>query len=268
MPPKKQTINTMNKQKRIPRPIGTTELSKLYNDKQITKEELNKHIISHYINTDYRLNNIKLNLEQFSLITGITTEEVLPYIMNKQKLQYNFLDDDDKQRLYGELSSMILMGSLKDRLALEQHTTLLLESQGASYKPFISSEVTKALKLLIDSNNSMLQVHQRFFGQSAPTITINNNNVQNTLSVSEAQMLIQSNKDVRPLLEDPEAKEQLYLQHNLSSMPEINANKQQGIDTSREGLNFNKVLQDNNQVLGHIDRRADEYQIDLEADEV
>ena len=259
-----------NKPKRIPRPKGTTELSNQYHQGNITLDDIHNHIITHYINTDYRLNGIKLNLEQFTMITNIPIAKVYPYILQSQQLQYNFLDDQDKQRLYGELLNSILNWSLKDRLAVEQHVATLLSSQGNSYKPFISGEVTKALKLMLDSNASMLQVHQRFFGQNAPTITINNTQVQNSLSVSDAHMMIQSNQDIKPLLEDSEARQQLYLKHNLDTVPEINANLQQGIDTSREGLNFNKVIMDSNMVEkeGHIDRRAEELEIDLEQDSI
>lgn len=259
-----------NKPKRIARPKGTTELCNQYNNGNITIDDIHNHIITHYINTDYRLNGIKLNLEQFTMITNIPISKVYPYILQTQQLQYNFLDQEDKQRLYGDLLNGILNWSLKDRLAVEQHVATLLQSQGNSYKPFISGEVTKALKLMLDSNASMLQVHQRFFGQNAPTITINNNNVQNTLSVSDAHMLIQSNQSIKPLLEDSEARQQLYLKHNLDSVPEINANMQTGIDTSREGLNFNQVIMDSNIIedQGHIDRRAEEYEIDLEQDSI
>lgn len=263
--------NNMNTIKRIPRPKGTTELS-ITNNKVQTEESLNdlkNHIIKSYVYTDYRYNGNKLNLEQFSMITGIPINDIYPYIMDYQKLGYNFLDNKDKEKLYGELTSSILGVTLKDRLAVEQHVACMLESQGASYKPFISSEVTKALKLLLESNNTMLNVHHRLFGQQAPTTVINNNQIQ-SLSVSEAQMMIQSNSEVRPLLEDKKAQEQLYLSHELADMPEVNANKQLGMDTSMEGLNFSRVVMDQNsgEANGHIDRRANELDVDLESDAV
>lgn len=259
--------------KRIPRPKGLTELSIIYNKTQ-TEEALNNlqtHIIKHYVYTDFRLNHEKLNLEEFSQITGIHASQVYPYIMDYNKLQYNFLDETDKQKLYGDLTNGILMGSLKDRMAIEKHVNVMLQSQGAGYKAFISSEVTRALKLLIDSNANMLQIHQRLFGQNAPTVTITNQNQQNSLTVLEAQEMIQSNETVKPLLEDPEAREQLYLDYNLSDMPEVNANKQQGIDTSNEGLGFNALVLDSNTddaPITHIDRRAEELDLDLDQDNI
>lgn len=268
----------MDKVIRRPRPKGTTELS-ITNNKVNNEESLitlRNHIIKSYVYTDYRYNGIKLNLEQFSKVTGIPSNMVYPFIMDHNKLQYDLMDKEAKEKLYGEMTGNILMGSLKDRLAVEQHAASMLESQGNSYKPFISGEVTKALKLLIESNNNLLNVHHRLFGQNAPTITINNNNQQaQSLSVLDAQMLIQSNQDVKPLLEDKPAQEGLYLNHNLSDMPEVNANQQLGMDTSMEGLNFAKVIMDANEGQtislkdedqGHIDRRANEYDVDLEQD--
>lgn len=267
----------MNKTKRIPRPKGTTELSIYYNkDKSETNlDNLHNHIINHYINTDYRYNGIKINLEQFSVLLNIPTDKVYPMIYNKQQTLFTMLSDEDKFSVFGVLGNLIVEGSLKAHVAVQQHVATLLESQGNSYKPFISGEVTKALKLFLDSNNSISQIQQQMFGSKTPMIQINNNNQQqNTLSVSEAHMLINHDKTNKPLLEDSEARQQLFLEHNISDLPEINANLQHNIDTSREGLSFNVPLVDDALVLsddedlGHINRRAEEYDIDLDQDEV
>ena len=272
MPPK----NKQNNQ-RIPRPKGSTELSILYNkDKSTTNlNELQNHIINHYVNTNYTYNGIKLNIEQFSMITNIPIDMVYPIIYNKEQTLFTMLSDEERFNVSGVFKNMLFNGSLNAHIAVQQHVAAMLQSQGDSYKPFISSEVTKALKLYLDSNDSIARVHQQMFGTQGPMFQINNiNNQQNTLSVSEAHMLLNNDKTNLPLLEDNEARQQLYLQHNISDLPEINANMQQNIDTSREGISFNVPLVDDALVtsededLGHINRRADEYEIDLDQDEV
>ena len=116
-------------------------------------------------------------------------------------------------------------------------------------------------------------------GTQGPVININNNNnnAQNnvqTLTVNEALDLIHSQEGHVPLLEDPQAKEALYLEHSLSNMPEVNATRQTGYDTSKEGLNFNVIAdakmvdEGPNDLEHHNTRREREYDIDLEADEV
>ena len=91
---------------------------------------------------------------------------------------------------------------------------------------------------------------------------------------AKLKKLFNHDKTNKPLLEDSEARQQLFLEHNISDLPEINANMQHNIDTSREGLSFNVPLVDDALVLsededlGHINRRAEEYDIDLDQDEV
>jgi hypothetical protein len=114
-------------------------------------------------------------------------------------------------------------------------------------------------------------------GTQGPIININNqqNNVNHnapTLTVEDALILINQQGSV-PLLEDTNAKEDLYLEYGLSNMPEVNATKQTGYDTSKEGLNFKVIADANleegpNDIEHHNTRREREYNIDLEADEV
>jgi hypothetical protein len=126
----------------------------------------------------------------------------------------------------------------------------------------------------------MLQIASRLFGPNASGITINNNNAQQNnasyFGPTEALALIHKELGNRPLIEDTNAMNNLYLEYHLDEMPEVNANAQQGIDHSKEGLNFNKMtelrvenLVSKNEIKkGHIDRRAHEIEIDLDNDQI
>lgn len=268
--------------KRIPRPKGTTEISYIYNKDKTddNKQKLYDHVIRHYINTNFCYCNQSMNIEHFSHYIEADPMMIHKAIIDIGQIQYQMLNDGAKEEIFGGLLSNCIFGALSDRSTALQHSNILLAAQGHSYKPFISSEVTKALKLNQDANAQILNVLSKFVGTSAPMININNNinansnNNNQVLTVEGALQLIQQNTDNRPLLEDPEAKEALYIEYGIGSMPEVNANLQTGYDTSKEGLSFNKIADaqliddEEGKRSRHADRREKAYNIDIEADEV
>lgn len=267
---------------RTPRPKGTTEISYIYNkDKtEDNKHKLITHVIRHYINTNFCYCNQSMNLEQFSQYIQVEPNIIHKEIMDIGQIQYQMLNDKAKEEIFGGLIFNCFFGALSDRSTALQHSNILLAAQGQTYKPFISSEVTKALKLNQDANAQVLNVLTKFIGNQGPGISItnninaNSNNNNQVLTVEGALQLIQQNTDNRPLLEDPEAKEALYIQYGIGSMPEVNANLQTGYDTSKEGLSFNKIADaqliddEEGKRSRHADRREKAYNIDTEADEV
>ena len=269
---------------RTPRPMGTTELARhLQSSTQNTehyneqRNNLYEHVIRHYINTNFMYCNKSINIETFSHYIQVEPTLIHNMIIHIGQLQYKLHKDKDKEDLFGGLIFYALNGALSDRSSALQHASILLNAQGQTYKPFISAEVTRALKLNQEANAQVLNVLSKFVGTQGPIININNkqNNVNHnapTLTVEDALILINKQGSV-PLLEDTNAKEDLFLEYGLSDMPEVNATKQTGYDTSKEGLNF-KVIADANLEEGpndsehHNIRREKEYNIDLEADEV
>lgn len=276
----KKALNAIDSNKniqRIPRPIGTTEIGIQLNnikDKEDPtytpkKQELINHLINHYINTNYKYNDKPLTINQFANIINIDETYILTKVYNNMGNMYNNLSDKERSHILGVLNFSMGHGFLRSQQAIQHHTQLLLESQGASYKPFISSEVTKALKLQLDTLQLGTQIHNRLFpsDKGSPTINIMNQNQQNTFSIHEAQMLINQNRTDAPLLENPNAVQGLYIEHNINTMPEVNANLQTGIDNTKEGLNFSNM---NRELLEepHTDRRAKELDIDLDIDQI
>jgi len=68
---------------------------------------------------------------------------------------------------------------------------------------------------------------------------------------------------VPTLADDKLAQEHIYGLHNIEGMPEVGARLQTNVDTSKEALNLGNV-----EDLQHIDRRANELNIDLNDDEI
>ena len=282
------------KQTRIPRPLGTTEMARSLHQLQETKEnnynndidiintyrDLYIHIIQSYINTNFKYCNKPINIQAFAYYINIPSSLIETEIFNQSKIQYNLLNENSKEEIYGVIMQQLFSGALSDRSTALQHANVLLQQQGNQYVPFLSSEVTKALSLTQNSSNVMLQIASRLFGPNASGITINNNNAQQNnasyFGPTEALALIHKELGNRPLIEDTNAMNNLYLEYHLDEMPEVNANAQQGIDHSKEGLNFNKMtelrvenLVSKNEIKkGHIDRRAHEIEIDLDNDQI
>lgn len=117
----------------------------------------------------------------------------------------------------------------------------------------------------------MLDLLKAIGGNQGLAININNHNgdqvQQNTLTVEMAQEMIEAQPSYIPLARDNKTLEALWLENDLEAMPEVNANKQIGMDVSREGLTFG-VIQDanveGNEALDHTDRRANQIGLDIE----
>ena len=258
----------MNTITRTPRPIGTTEINKQHSSQTIT------HIIDHYINTNYTYCGTPMNIETFSSYIGIDPIIITERIINISQVQYGNLDIDSQDEKFRALIFMALKNSLSDRSTALQHQHILLAEQGNKYIPFISSEVTKAIKLSMDANTNIMNTISKFIPQGTQ-VNIQNNLQQDQsqeqgLTVTAALDLIRSQANSTTLQNDAPAMEAIYLSYDIASMPEVNATLQTGYDDSKEGLNFANItkLQDAQEGQGHLDRRAEEIDIDLEADDL
>lgn len=242
--------------KRIPRPIGTTELGRTNN-----RELLYEHIINHYINTNFTYCQLPMNIEQLSYYIGIEPTMVNVQMVNKAKLQHQLLTQDGQKELAEGILNLSLSSVLSDRSTALQHLNILLTAQGQTYKPFISSEVTRALNTLIASTQGISNMVKTLSPGQGFNVQINNQVTQNQLTVESALELIDS-KGTVPLLEDPNAIQGLAIEYEIDDMPEVVATRQENYDTSKEGISFAASK------AGHIDRRADSIGVDLESDEI
>ena len=274
--------NTNQKVKRIPRPMGTTELNSTLS-KQENKDNqlkvLTQHIVNHYINTNFNYCQQQMPIDKFAIYTNIDITLINTTLINRNQIQYNLLSEEGKKDINGAVMNMLLEMSLIDRSNALQHASILINAQGQNYVPFLSSEVTRALANAQSTTANAINFARTFFGSNAQGITINNNNNNaqnnNYLTVEKALEIANSTGNSKSLITDQEGKDALYLEHNLVDTPELNARLQTGFDSSKEGLNFGKVaeallLEDDEALEGpksHINRRADEYDIDLDNDD-
>lgn len=259
---------------RIPRPMGITELSRLYDR---TKEEqyyqdLRERIIHHYTRNNFSYCGHYLNIEQFSRHIGISEIEVQRYMGNYGKelgkLSKELIDGD----IVRALTNLSFNWGLEDRARTQQQLALMLQSQGATYKPFISAEVGKTLKLSMDANNNMMALMKSFMtGTTTYTpIPEGNNPDDKGITADQAIRLFKEHK-VLPLNEDEAQRNALAQQYQIELMPEVNALLQTNVDTSKEGLNMldiTRIREGQIKEDKHLDRRAEELNIDLDEDEI
>lgn len=270
--------------KRIPRPIGTTEIGRHYNK---TKEdnilnELIQHVVQHYIDTGFKYCHQAIDLYSFSQYTNIDVTLIQQQMLARSKALINLEDPDTQQEHIRALISQTLSCALSDRnRALTQYEHLS-KAQGQTYKPFISGEVNKALKLTLDTTSNLISLHKALVGNDASIVIKNNITTEQTnnyLTIDKALTVLQQNSPKALAPGEPNAlADGLYLEHNLDNTPEVVAHKQQGLDTSKEGLSFGSMVELSDGKVDDIDnalegpkthenRRAKELDIDLEDDD-
>jgi len=274
----------MNNITRVPRPIGSTELSTMYNNTLDNDHytSLIKNVIFHYIRNNFSYNGIYMNIEQFSRATKLEINLIQKHIAEYGKELYKGQGDMMGKgiEMIRAIQSSVFFWGLEDRsLAMEQFN-LLKASQQNSYKPFVSGEVNKALKLVMDSSTNMQQFI-RSLGHTGSSSLMpydpdfdNENVTEKGLTVDDVVKVLKA-ENITPLKDDFEQQKALALEYGIEALPEVNALRQTGIDKSKEGLNIKTLTTISPEQImkasgekGHINRRATELDIDLESDEI
>lgn len=162
--------------------------------------------------------------------------------------------------------------SLGDRALIMEQVQRLAKAQGDGYKPFISGEYGKALKLLLETHSDMASLVNLVSGPKGQTIVnvLNQNegpttkeNIQSDGLTTEAALVMISKNSGPQLLEDKEGLQALGETYDVENLPVVNA-IEQGFEDSVPKIQ--KPIP--KEVEGHINRRADELQVDLEEDHI
>lgn len=272
----------MNTVKRFPRPYGITAMMVEYHktqDDELLSRVKNSLINLWLINNGYLSGN-PYTINQLAQVLKVDISAIR-IVMRDQLLNSQIWKAENQKSIIEGMLGEQLAWVLEDRMAVSQQLELLRASQGDTYKPFISAEVNKAMKLKLDTTSNLAQVIKSLVGGSNVNISIdqseNTTNVQNNITLEDARKLIlETNRE----LEIDKSKELRLLetQYDLESLPEVVATKQSGIDTSKEGLNFNtnELMQitDNykgamaeSEKVSHEMRREIEQKIDTDAED-
>ena len=199
--------------KRFPRPMGTTAMAAEYQKSQ-NLEDLQKvynYIINHWLMGNGMLCGIMYDINTFSTKTGIDINYIRVF-MRDRLLQSKLWDKERQEEMLQALLGEQVAWALEDRMEISHQVNILRESQGGHYTPFISAELNKALKMKLDSSTSLQSIIRTFMGGGTTNIFNQFGDTQNN---------------------------QLNQNQDLSSLPEVVATKQEGIDTTKEGLTLN-----------------------------
>lgn len=253
--------------KRIPRPIGTTEMASNYNrtNDEEHYQSLKQIIIHHYLRNNFSYCGRYMNIETFANLIKETPISIQKYMASYGKALSDLNDELTNKDMFRVLSNSVFNFCLEDRSLAHQQLSLLLQSQGSSYAPFISGEVNKAIKLMMDANTNTQQFMRTMLGNSGTMNTLpygapEQGTTEKGVTIDDAIMLLKENA-ITPLLSDSQGKDNLYKEYNIQEMPEVNALKQIGVDASKEGLSINDITKMPLNMVNHENRREEEYGI-------
>lgn len=231
---------------RKPRPMGVTQLSIEY---QNTKsQEVLYNLYTYLVNQWYTNTGVvcgtHYDINSFASRYSIPRTWISNFMM-ETVCGSRLWDKDKQEKLIEGLIGEQITWALEDRMEIVNQVNILKSSQQGKYTPFISAELNKALKLRLDSSSSLQQLVRSLAGGGGSINIFQQFNQQNNqvneaqfITIDEARELIQQ----QSMLEN-KSEEAKYLeaQYDINSLPEVVATKQQGVDTSKEGLTLNKT---------------------------
>lgn len=166
----------MSKQ-RIPRIQGLTYLDKS------NKKQVKKHILLHYIQNNFTINGVYMNLQQVANYIQVPMKEVM--------IDFQRLTDVINKRL-GKLinedtaSGVIFqaqMGAWQTYHQATEQLNLLALSQNGQYQAFMSKEVNSAMSNVIQSMKLIADM-AKLIQPTKPTVNVINNNNQAMISAT------------------------------------------------------------------------------------
>lgn len=231
--------------KRFPRPLGLTAMMKEYNATQDPSllSKAQDYLINQWLMGNGVICGVMYDINLLSQKLGLDINYIRMY-MRDRLLNSKIWDKDRQEEMVTGLLGEQLAWAMEDRMEVSHQVQVLREAQGGKYTPFISAELNKALKLKLDSSNSLQTIVRNLIGGSTTNIfqQFNQQNIQTAdsqfISIDEARELIQEQQQVLPKSEEAKLLEAKY---DIHSLPEVVATKQEGIDTTKEGLSLNKT---------------------------
>lgn len=270
----------MNNLKRIPRPMGLTELGRKFNITNNPEDKINlrQHFIRSYIINNFRYNGRLMTMQEFCIMGQVTESEVMQSLLESNENTVQRWDEYGRTErgmsIIREISERAFKGILESQVAVGRQQELLLKSQGDGYKPWISSEVGKVLKLGMEQTQMLMAFAKSLQpqgnqGSSFIPYSPYQEVPLGTITIDDVTQAFKDN-NIIPLVESETKLNALKDKYNIESLPEVNALMQYDYDASKEGLSLNNLtkLPQDEELPKHINRRAKELNIDLEADQV
>lgn len=227
---------------RLPRPMGITQAMTEYHNTQdptlLTKVQT--FMIQQWLLSNGKLCGRSLDCNSLSKFIGCHPSMIQDH-MRDQVLGNKIWDKGVQEEMMSSLMGQQIMWALEDRMEINQQVQILREAQGDRYMPFISAELNKALGLKLSSSNSLQSILKTMSGGGSINIfqqfNQQSNQEQEAITVETAITLIQEENS--KLVSKDKDLQYIESTYGIEELPEVVATRQQGIDTSKEGLTLN-----------------------------
>lgn len=185
---------------RRPRLKGLTFLSLQHQQEnnEESREAVLRHAITNWTIQGFRWNNQPCNINDLSHILKVNPTTIMEHVSEVGKNLGGLADPDQVEDTIKSIISLSTTWAIQDRGIIMKQLETMLASQGGQYRPFISGEVNKALKLILDSNKNLMDGYKTFFTSNNTTTNIlnikgNSQDESDYISPYEALKLIQDN---------------------------------------------------------------------------
>ena len=268
----------------MPRPLGATALASEahLSSESTTMAKFIDFMINHWLLSNGFICGIQYDIQGLARSLKISVEDIRAHMRDRVMSSRVWDKESQEKILYGLIGELVGW-TLEDRMRINAQIEILTRSQAGKYTPFISAELNKALKLGLESGTALQGVLGKLLGGGTTTnifnlMQQNNNSVTNNY-VTPAQVIELIHKE-QGQLEKPEQAKLLETRYDLSSLPEVVATKQEGVNISKEGaeskLNLEslKMVTDNFKAAmnsadedHHAMRREIEQMVDPDAED-
>ena len=264
---------------RFPRPLGVTQLMKEYKTSKDTTilDKIQSYYIQQWLISNGNICGKHYSIMELSNFLKCDADRIRIH-MRDQMLNTKIWDREHQEQLMDAIMGQQLSWLLEDRMEVASQVNVLRESQGNRYAPFVTSELNKALGLKLNTTTNLQSLLRSLSGSGSVNIfnQFNQQNNQGGISVEEAIEIVEQ-ENAKTI---DKSKELQYIEatYEVEEFPEVVATKQQGVDTSKEGLTLNSgelklIADDYKRVLNkfeedhHEIRREIELKIDRDADD-
>lgn len=267
---------------RLPRPMGITEIMAEYHkcSDPVLLDKVQTLLIQKWLLSNGSIFGRVFDTYAFSKFILCEPSKIQNQ-MRDQVLNNRIWDMGMQTQMMESLIGQQIMWAMEDRMEINHQVQVLREAQGDRYMPFISAELNKALGLKLSSSNSLQSLVKGLSGGGSVNIftQINqqNNNQPQGVTIEEAMVIIQ--EENHKVIDKSKEIQYIEATYGIDELPEVVASKQQGIDTSKEGLTLNQAqlisiadnykgtLNELKELDHHETRREIEHNIDLEQED-
>lgn len=245
--------------KRIPRPQGLS-LIRDDNDKRV-------YAIRYYTQNNCTWMGIRMSIPEFTHFIGASIQEVLVQVNKVSGIMSNIIGDKKEYtKVAQHVADVIINMGLQDKYRADEQVRYLTLSQGASYKPFISGEVNRAISNSLSATSGLNSIFRNVFDPSILKEAYQDDPTQQAqnLQIEDVIQLLQDNNNPNSPLKSNATLDALRKTYISPNLPTIIAVQQE--DFKAEDLGAGKgLVQPPDSLITHHERREVEGPIHDEA---